>query len=434
MTLVRANVILNPPQRVKDLSLYMQFLENITAAWLILARNKVRSILTMLGIIIGVMSVVIIMSVGAGAQSLILNQIKSLGSNLVGVLPGKSDDNGPPAAVYGIVITTLKDSDRQAALASGDTHLESGSSYVRGAETVTAGESETDTNYVGVNGTYPEVEEITLTHGRFFTEEENSSVARLAVLGSEAAADLFPDQNPLGRQIKIKKTNFTVVGIIAKRGQSAFQNQDNQIFVPLTTAQKLLKGIDYVDFMRFKIDSAENVESSMENIRAVIRDRHDISNPAEDDFSVRSTNQGLDVLTSVTNALKFFLAAIAAISLVVGGIGIMNIMLAAVEERTKEIGLRKAIGAKSRDIIRQFLVETVMITFLGGVIGIIIGSIISVGVALVAKNMGYQWDLVVTPSSIILGCAVSITIGLIFGISPARRASRLNPIEALRYE
>ncbi len=410
------------------------YLENIKTAWQILVRNKVRSILTMLGIIIGVMSVVIIMSVGAGAQSHILNQIKSLGSNLVGVLPGKSDNNGPPAAAYGIVITTLKDGDRKAALESGDVHVLSGSSYVRGAETVTSGENETDTNYVGVSGTYPDVEDITLTSGRFFSEEENSSVSRFAVLGSEVADDLFPDQTALGKQIKIKKTNFTVIGVIAKRGQSAFQNQDNQIFVPLTTAQKLLKGIDYVDFMRFKIDEAENVESSMENIRAVIRERHDITNPEEDDFSVRSTNQGLDVLTGVTNALRFFLAAIAAISLVVGGIGIMNIMLAAVEERTKEIGLRKAIGATSRDIIRQFLVETVMITFVGGVIGIIIGSFISVVVAVVAKSMGYQWDLVVTPSSIILGCAVSITIGLIFGISPARRASRLNPIEALRYE
>lgn len=380
------------------------------------------------------MSVVIIMSVGAGAQSLILNQVKSLGTNLVGVLPGKSDDNGPPASVFGIVITTLKDSDRKAILSSGDSHIISGTSYVRGAETVTSGENDIDTNYVGVNGTYPEVEEITIREGRFFTHEEGDTYARVAVVGSEAADELFPDQNPIGKQVKIKKTNFTVVGVIAKRGQSGFQNQDNQIFVPLTTAQRLLKGIDYVDFMRFKIDEAENVQSSMENIRTILRERHDISNPENDDFSVRSTNQGLDVLSSITNAMRFFLAAIAAISLIVGGIGIMNIMLAAVEERTREIGLRKAIGARKKDIVRQFLVETIMVTFVGGVFGIMLGALFAVVVALVAKNMGYQWDLVITPSSIILGCVVSISIGFMFGINPARKASELSPMEALRYE
>ncbi len=412
----------------------MDYRNLVTNASRIIVAHKLRSFLSMLGIIIGVMAVVIIMSVGAGAQSLILNQIKSLGSNLVGVLPGKSDDNGPPASVFGIVVTTLKDSDRTAILNSGDHHIVSGTSYVRGADTVTAGDYETDTNYVGVNGTYPDVEDITMAQGRFFTEEENGSVSRYAVIGDQVALDLFPDQNPLGKQIKIKKTNFTVIGVVTKRGQSGFQNQDNQIFVPLTAAQKLLKGIDYTDFMRFKIDDANNVNGSMETMRDILRERHDIVNAENDDFSVRSTNQGLDVLSSVTNALRFFLAAIAALSLIVGGIGIMNIMLAAVEERTREIGLRKAIGAKRKDIILQFLVETGMVTFIGGLIGIILGVAFAVLVAFIAQSMGYQWDLVVTPGSIILGCVVSISIGLIFGINPARRASELNPMEALRYE
>lgn len=388
----------------------------------------------MLGIIIGIMAIIIIMSVGAGAQSLILNQIKSLGTNLVGVLPGKSDDKGPPAVIFGIVVTTLKDADRAAILNSGDKHILAASSYARGAGTAVAGNNQSDTSFVGVSASYPKVEDVVIANGRFFTEEEDRSINNVAVLGSAVAKDLFDRTDPVGRSFKIKKTNFEVVGVIKERGASGFQNQDNQIFIPLSTAQKLLLGINYVNFLRIKIDDAANVDSSIEGIGAILRDRHNISNPENDDFSIRSTNQGLDVILSVTNALKFFLAAIAAISLIVGGIGIMNIMLAAVEERTREIGLRKAVGAKASQIVSQFLVETVLITFLGGVIGILMGVIVAVIVALVARGQGYNWDLVITPSSILLGCLVSIGIGLVFGISPARRAAALNPTEALSYE
>ncbi len=408
--------------------------ENIQGAWQILSRNKVRSFLTMLGIIIGVMAVVVIMSVGAGAQSLILNQIKGLGSNLVGVLPGKSDDKGPPAVVFGIVITTLTTEDGRAIMQSGDSHLVAQTAYVRGVDTVKAGDISDDTTFVGVSATYPQVESITVANGRFFSDEEERTFGRVAVLGSETADTLFPDMDPIGQIIKIKQTNFQVIGVVSKRGVSGFQNQDNQIFVPVSTAQKLLLGINYVNFIRVKVDSAENVDASVEHIKEILRTRHEISNPENDDFSVRSSNQGLDVLTSVTNALRFFLAAIAALSLVVGGIGIMNIMLAAVEERTKEIGLRKAVGATTRHITLQFLIETVMITFVGGIIGVILGILISIIVAKVAVSRGYQWDLVITFSSIFLGCFVSIIIGFIFGLNPARRASRLSPMEALRYE
>jgi putative ABC transport system permease protein len=412
----------------------MYFLENIISAWQLLLRNKVRSFLTMLGIIIGVMAVVVIMSVGAGAQSLILNQIKSLGSNLIGVLPGKSDDNGPPAAVYGIVITTLKYDDVRALSEGTLPHITAGTGYVRGVTTVTADNSQSDTTFVGVMGSYPQVEEITLKQGRFFTEDENRSLSRVAVLGYTAARDLFGDLDPVGKQIKIKRLAFTVIGVVNKRGTSGFQDQDDQVFVPLITAQKLLLGIDYINFARLKVDTASAVETSMEGVREVLRERHDITDPNNDDFSVRSTNQGLEAITGVTNALKFFLAAIAALSLVVGGIGIMNIMLAAVEERTREIGLRKAIGATSGNIMGQFLIETISITLTGGVIGILLGTLLSVAVAAIARNMGYQWDLVISLSSIILAVGVSVTVGLVFGLSPARRASHLSPIEALRYE
>lgn len=410
------------------------FFENIKTAWDILWRNKVRSFLTMLGIIIGVMSMIVILAVGAGAQSLIVNQVKSLGSNLVAVLPGKSESTGPPAAAFGVVITSLTYDDGKA-LVNGDfPDLVAMAAYVQSADTITWQENQADTSILGTSFTYLNVEEAKVAQGRFFDEDDEKSYARVVVLGSGTAKDLFGDSSPLGQQIKIKKTNFTIIGVMQSRGTSGFQNQDKQIFVPVTTAQKLLVGINYVNFLRLKVDKPEAVNPSLEYIATKLRERHNITNPDYDDFSVRSTAQGLDALTNITNALRFFLAAIAMISLLVGGIGIMNIMLAAVQERTKEIGLRKALGAKNKQITRQFLVETIFITLVGGIIGIILGSLIAIAVAAIARGMGYSWDLVISPFSIFLGCAVSVSIGLIFGISPARRASRLNPIEALRYE
>lgn len=411
----------------------MNILENIHSVWHLIGRNKVRSFLTMLGVIIGLASVIIVMSVGAGAQSLILNQIKGLGSNLVGVLPGKSDEKGPPASVFGIVITSLKDDDIKA-LVKQYPHFMAATGYVKGAETVNWGEQKIDTTFVGVDAQLVEVEDAKVARGRFFTADENRSLARVAVLGHQTARDLFGDQEPVGAQIKIKKTSFNIIGVMAPRGTSGFQNQDNQIYVPLLTAQKLLLGIDYVSFARLKVDAPERVEEAMDFARLILRERHRIENPENDDFSVRSMAQGLAAITNVTNALKFFLAAVAAIALVVGGVGIMNIMLSAVQERTREIGLRKAVGATARHIAIQFLVETVMITSLGGLIGIILGILVSYAVARVAVRAGYDWDFVVSFRSILVGAIVAVGVGLLFGFLPARRASRLNPIEALRYE
>lgn len=412
----------------------MNLLENIHSVWHVLGRNKIRSFLTMLGVIIGVMSVIIIMSVGASAQGLILNQITSLGSNLVGVLPGKSDEKGPPAAAFGVEITTLKMSDIDKVMESGFPHLLSATGYVKGVDTINWNEQKTDTTFVGVNADLVNVEEAKVAKGRFFTNDEDKSMARVAVLGSEVAQDLFLDTDPVGQQIKIKKTSFNIIGVMAERGNSGFQNQDNQIFVPLKTAQKLLLGIDHISFARLKVDDAKNVNEAMDYVATVLREEHNIDNPEDDDFSVRSMAQGIESITTITNALKMFLAAIASIALIVGGVGIMNIMLAAVQERTREIGLRKAVGAKNKHIVLQFLVETIMITFLGGVIGIALGIFIAFLVAKVAQAQGYQWDFVVSIGSIFVGCIVSIGIGLIFGIVPSRRASKLDPIEALRYE
>ena len=356
-----------------------------------------------------------------------------MGSNLIGVLPGKADEKGPPASAMGTVITSLKDDDVRAIIKDNPRIL-AGTGYVKGAETITWGDEKTDTNFTGVSAQFIDVEDASVAKGRFFTEEENNSAARVAVLGSEVAYNLFGVQNPLGADIKIKKTGFNIIGVMKQRGSSGMQNQDDQIFVPLITAQRLLLGINYVSFARFKVDSAENVESAMDEMRVVLRERHRIDNPEDDDFNERSMAQGLDAITQITNALKFFLAAIAAIALVVGGIGIMNIMLASVQERTREIGLRKAVGARNKNIVTQFLTESLMITLFGGSVGIVLGVMLSYLVARIAQSMGYNWDFLISFPSIILGFIVSAGIVLIFGILPARRASRLDPIEALRYE
>ncbi len=412
----------------------MNIVETTHFVWHLIGRNKMRSFLTMLGIIIGIMAVIVIMSVGAGAQSLIINQVKSMGTDLVGILPGKADEDGPPASVYGIVITTLKYDDIRAVMSGSYPHLVSAAVYVRGIDTVTAGDRKAEITFVGTSADLPNVENTTVANGRFFGSEEERGAARVAILGDQASRELFGDEDPVGRQIKIKKTNFNIIGVMKKRGSSGFENQDNQIYIPVSTAQKILLGIDYVSMARIKVDHADNVDDAVEYIKVKLRERHNIDKPEDDDFTVRSMAQGLDVLTNITNALKMFLTFVAAIALLVGGIGIMNIMLAAVEERTREIGLRKAVGAKSSHIISQFLVETVMITLLGGIIGIILGVIISYSVARIAQGMGYNWDYIITVQSILLACFVSIGLGVLFGLLPARRASRLDPIEALRYE
>ena len=397
-------------------------------------RNKVRSLLTMLGIIIGITAVIIVLSVGESVQGLILNEVKSIGSNLIGILPGHAEDDGPPSSVFGVVITTLKYEDGEAILKSNYQHIESLAMYVSGSDIISLNDKKVSATFYGTSASYPDVQNSSLESGRFFDKDEELSNARVVVLGNKIAKDLFSDQDPLGQKIKIKKTNFTVIGVLKSKGGSLIQNEDSNLFVPVKTAQNVLLGVNHLGFIRVKVDKPENIDGTIEYIKSILRDKHNIDNPSEDDFSVRSTTQALETIGSITDALRFFLAAVAAISLIVGGFGIMNIMLATVQERTKEIGLRKAIGAKNSDITRQFLIEAVTITFISGVIGIISGALILFLISVVINALNYHWELIISPISIILGCLVSISIGLIFGIIPARRASMLNPIEALRYE
>jgi len=389
----------------------------------------------MLGMIIGISSVIIIISIGASAQGLILNQIKSVGSDLIGILPGASSEDGPPASVMGVTVTTLKYEDAQAiAKKQNAPHVLAVASYVKGTGTISWQNRNVDTDITGTTASYVNVEDVEVELGRFFSEDEEKTISRLVVLGSQVAKDLFGDEDPVGQQVKIKREAFRVIGVMKERGSVAFQSEDDQVFIPLITAQKLLLGINHLGFVRAKVDDSKNLDQSVKDIKATLREQHDIDDPTKDDFSVRNVQQALDVFTGVTDALKFFLASIAAIALVVGGIGIMNIMLVSVNERIREIGLRKAVGARNKNIMNQFLIETIVISLGGGLIGIVLGVIVSALIAVVANYLNYDWDFIITINSIILASGVSIIIGVVFGIYPARKAAKLDPIDALRYE
>ncbi len=405
----------------------------VITTWQMIKRNKMRSFLTSLGIIIGISSVIIIISLGAGAQSLLVNEVKEVGTDLIGILPGASEEDGPPASVMGINITTLTDNDAQAIL-NQVPEITAVSSYVTGSAIASWQNQTVDTSFYGVSPNYLFVESTEVVAGHFFSEEENNSAARVAVLGSGIAEELFANQDPLNARIKINKESFEVIGVMKSRGSSTFQNSDKLIFIPLNTGQKIMLGINHVSVVRGKVKEGSDMDLVIEDVKKILRERHNIDNPEQDDFSVRSQVQALDTLKSLTDALSYFLAMVAGISLIVGGIGIMNIMLASINESTREIGLRKAVGATRRDISIQYLVQTMALSMTGGITGIVFGTIISFLVSVVANYLGYAWDFIVTWQSIVLAVGFTSLVGLLSGWYPAKKAAELNPIDALRYE
>lgn len=410
-------------------------LNSIKISYHNLSSAKFRSFLTMLGIIIGVAAVIIVMSIGSSAQALILDQVKGVGSNLVVVLPGASSKKGPPATVFGVITTTLKYEDlKYLAEKKRMTDVIGVAGYVTGSAELRTKNYSSQTKYQGVTSNLVDVEKIEIKKGRFFTADEETNLSRVIVLGHNQAKNLFPNDNPIGKSVVLKNLNFSVIGIIEKRGSVAFGSPDDEGYVPLFTAQKVMLNIDYLNLIRAKVDRAENIKRAVSDIEIILRERHDIKNSKDDDFSVRDTAQALEMLTNITNVLKYFLVFIAAISLVVGGIGVMNIMLISVHQRIREVGLRIAVGAKKVNIISQFLVESIFITLAGGMLGIIAGVGISFIASIIIAQLGYSWNFIVSFQSIVLGALVTIVIGIIFGVYPALKASRVSPMEALRYE
>jgi len=394
--------------------------------------NKMRAFLTVLGIIIGVSGIIVIVSVGNGAESLVVNQIESIGSNLIGVLPGGTDEGEPPAALMGIVVTTLNNSD--VAALEKIPHIQAISGYNKTVGQITYKNRKSESTINGVYSQYPKVEDATIKDGRFFTEAEDSGLARVVILGDSVKRDLFDEGNPIGEKIKIHNQNFRVIGVFDKRGATGFANNDSQIFIPAKTMQKLVLGINHVSVIKIKVENGEYIDQTLDAVKNLLRTRHGISSPSEDDFTAASMTQRLSSLHEITGSIKLFLSAVAFIALIVGGIGIMNVMYVSVTERTHEIGLRKALGAQKQDILKQFLIEAIAITGVGGIIGILIGIIFSFIISIIIQQLGYSWDFIVTPDSVIYASLAITTIGITFGYAPAKKAASYRAIEALRYE
>lgn len=394
-----------------------------------LSANKARSGLTMLGIIIGIASVIAMTAIGQGAQNSISSSIQSIGANLVMIMPGAQRSfGGPSAGRGGAQSLTIEDAN---AIASQISNVAGVVREVSSRKQVVAKGTNTNTNIVGTEPSYMTVRNVSIDEGNFITTQNVTSGLKVAVLGPTARDDLFGENatGVIGQKIRIAGIEYNVIGITTAKGGSGFSNTDDVIYIPYTTAQRYITGNKYLSEIDVSAQSS-GVSSQVQNdITALLTNRHNITDPTKIDFNTLNQADIIATASSVTNTFTILLAAVAGISLIVGGIGIMNMMLTTVTERTREIGLRKAVGAKKKDINKQFLVEAIMLTFIGGVIGVILGWLVSFSVT----YFGIL-QTSVSLSSILLAFGVSAGIGIVFGYYPARRAAQLNPIDALRYE
>ncbi len=407
----------------------MEFGEILSEALTALTINKMRTGLATLGIIIGIGAVIALISLGQSGQKAVESQIQSLGSNLLTVIPGSPNSGGIRQAAGGL--TTLTYDDAKAITTSATvTDVANVSAELSRRAQVTSGKNNTNTQIIGVTPSYLTVHNLSMQSGSFIIQRDVDSLGKVVVIGPQVVSDLFGDgSNPIGQTIRVNKLALKVIGVTASKGGSGFMNQDDMVFVPLTTAQKQLFGVDYLSAISIQAKSDKVMTDAQDQVGYLLLSRHKIGNPAQADFSILSQQDIMGAASSITGTFTALLSGIAAISLVVGGIGIMNIMLVTVVERTREIGLRKALGAKKKSVIQQFLVESIILTMLGGVLGMVLGMVLSVAVSKII-NLPF----VISFQAIALAIGVSGGIGILFGWYPARKASNLSPIEALRYE
>jgi len=407
----------------------MEYTEIIEEAWRTLFLNKLRTGLAMLGIIIGIGSVIALISLGQGSQASVSNQIESLGANILTVSPGSQRGGFIQGGAGSATTLTLADAQ---ALSTSPTVTDVANvspEYSKRAQ-VTAGGNNTNTSVIGVEAVYSTIHKVSVSEGQFISDSDNARQAKVAVLGPTVATTLFTDgSDPVGQSIRISGKSFKVIGITVSKGGSGFGNQDNNIYIPLATAQADIFGGTNLTSIAVEAKSQAVMTPAENEVGYLLLNRHSISDPTQADFSILSQNDILSTASSITGIFTALLSGIAAISLVVGGIGIMNIMLVTVTERTREIGLRKALGAKKKDIVTQFLVESIILTFVGGIIGMLVGILLSL---LISKIIGLPFTISV--GSIGLAIGVSGAIGILFGWYPAKKASDLQPIEAFRYE
>lgn len=407
----------------------MEYREIFIEALGTLSINKLRTGLAILGIVIGIGSVIALISLGQSSQKAVENQIQSLGSNILTVQPGSMSSGGIRGAAGGG--TTLTNADAEAIKSATSLATVSRvSPEYSGRGQVTAGRNNTNTQITGVEPQYADMRKVTLSSGTFIAGSHISALSKVAVLGPTVASDLFGEGiYPLGQAIRINGQTLTVIGITASKGGTGFTNPDNAVYVPLSTAQKILFGANHLSSIAIEAKSADVMTDAQNEVGYFLLNRHRISDPASADFMILSQNDILSTVSQVTGTFTTLLGGIAAISLLVGGIGIMNIMLVTVTERTREIGLRKALGATKKIVITQFLTEAILLTIIGGFAGMLLGIAISYALT---KVMNVPFT--VSPYAVMLAIGVSGAIGILFGWYPARKAAELQPIEALRYE
>jgi putative ABC transport system permease protein len=403
----------------------MSVLELVRLALARLAVSRLRAALTILGIVIGVASVIALVAVGNGATSGITTQLESLGTNLLTVNPGATTTGLVRGAAGSSTTLTTEDA---TALASLD-GVAAEAPAAQTQQVVVAGDLNTTTTIIGTTADYAQVRNFDVWQGSFLNDAEVATGVRVAVLGATTADHLGLDASSIGSTISVGGLPFQVIGILQPKGSVGFLDEDDQVVVPLPAVQKYFTGTDSVRSISVSVATAEQMTPVTDEITTTLRDRHDLAPTDDSDFSITNQAQLLSTVGNVTAILTALLAGIASISLIVGGIGIMNIMLVSVRERTREIGIRKAIGARRRDILLQFLIEALTLSVLGGLVGIVAGVLVSAGIDRVAG-----WPLVIAPETLVLAVGFSAAVGIVFGVWPARQAAILDPIAALRYE
>lgn len=403
----------------------------VRLAYKSLISQKTRSILTILGLSIGIAIVIVIMAAGRGFDSLVMNQLAVFSPDSISIeTKVPANKNSATSQATGVLITSLKDKDLEDIQKL--SNVISAYGIVIGQSVVKYQSESRAILLMGESYNVVDVEKVELISGRIYTKEEEDALAQVAVLGFKAKEDLFGDNDPVGKTIHIKGKPFKVIGYLAKRGAVFGMDMDNLVMLPTKTMQKRILGIDYYRQLIAKVKDRTQLDYTVKDIQEILRENHDITDPNKDDFNVQTMQQAVEILSTVVSGITLLLLALVCVSLLVGGVGIMNIMYVSVVERTFEIGLRKSLGATNRDVLWQFLAESVLITVAGGIVGIIVGAILAFIVYLIATANNFVWVYQIPLSSIFLSVGFSATIGLVFGIYPAKKAASLNPIEALR--
>lgn len=409
------------------------FISKIRTAFISLMRQKSRTFLTVIAVAIGIAALIIMISAGNGLKSMVLSELEVYGANVINVevrVPGKSTTGSITGFATGISITTFTNKDVE--IISNLPNVEAHYSYVTGQEIIKREGEAKSVMIFGYGGNAPSIEKINIEKGRFYSVEEEESISSVIVLGSGIKDFLFGDGNAINEKVYIKNMSFKVVGVLKKSGANYGFDMDSIVYIPTLTLQKKILGTDYVMGLSVKVKDPEKINETKEDIIYLLRDRHNIDDPIEDDFEAMTIDEAKSMIDTVLSAITFLLTVVAAISLLVGGVGITNIMYVSVAERKFEVGLRRSIGAKKNDILWQFLIEAGILTFLGGVFGVIIGLGVSYLIYYVAVSFGINWSYSISLLSIISALVFSVGVGIFFGVYPAKKAANTDPINALR--